>query len=70
MKKAIVLTLAVVLMLSSVLFLPQSSLAEDACTTRWNECRESAMGADVGWIRTTIMLTICDLAWGKCQLAI
>jgi hypothetical protein len=69
MKKAIALTLAVVFSLGAVLCLPQTSFAHsDQCYDDWQSCRQRAHEADVGWVKMTLMLTICDIAWGKCQI--
>ena len=71
MKKAIVVTLAVVFFLSAFLFFPASSTANtpaDDCYDSWEVCRNRALESDQGWFRTAIMLTTCDLALGKCIL--
>lgn len=71
MKKAIAGTLAVLFFLSVFLGLPQSSQARsraDICTDDWEACRMRALGSDEGILRTTLWLTACDLALGKCIL--
>jgi hypothetical protein len=71
MKKAIVLTLAVVFFLSAFLALPERAAANtpaDNCYDSWEACRARALDSDSGWFREAIMLTVCDLALGKCLL--
>jgi hypothetical protein len=69
MRKAIALTLAAVFFLCAFLWFPQASFAHsDHCYNDWHSCRQRSFEADEGWIRTTLMLTVCDIAWGKCQI--
>jgi hypothetical protein len=70
MRKAIASTLAVAFFLSAFLLLPQSSWATraDACYDDWGGCRSRAFESDEGIIRTALMLTVCDVALGKCLL--
>ncbi len=69
MKKAFALTLTVAIFLSVFLLIPSSSLADaDSCYDDWERCRERALGSKAGWIRTALMLTVCDVALGKCLL--
>ncbi len=67
MKKAVALTLAAALFLGVFLFLPRASFADaDDCYDYWERCRARAFEADVGWVKTTLMLTMCDIALGRC----
>lgn len=69
MKRVIALTLAVVFFLGAFLWFPRASCAHAShCNADWQYCRQYALGSDEGWVRTTLMLTVCDVAWGKCQL--
>jgi hypothetical protein len=71
MKRAIAGTLAVMFFLSVFLWLPQSSAAlqsADLCYDNWESCRTRALESDEGIIRTTLWLTVCDVALGKCLL--
>lgn len=71
MKKAIALTLAVAFFLCAFLWFPRPSFADaDRCYNNWDRCRQRAFEADEGWFRTTIMLTVCDVGWGRCILFI
>jgi len=71
MKRAIALTLAVVLFLSVFLWVPQLSSARaraDICYDDWESCRSRAFQSDEGIVKTTLWLTVCDFALGKCIL--
>ncbi len=69
MKRAIALTLAVVFFLGAFLWFPRASCAHSGhCFNDWEVCRQRAFGSDEGVLRTTLLLTVCDIAWGKCQL--
>ncbi|MBN2408484.1 MAG: hypothetical protein JXE07_02005 [Candidatus Aminicenantes bacterium] len=71
MKKAIAGTLAVMFFLSVFLCFPQPSAARlpaDFCYDDWEACRTRALESDEGFIRTTLWLTVCDVALGKCIL--
>jgi len=71
MKRAIALTLAVMFFLSAFIWIPQSSSARqpaDLCYDDWEACRSRAFESEQGIIRTTLWLTVCDFALGKCLL--
>lgn len=69
MKKTIASALVAVIFLGVLLFLPRASFADsDYCYDNWERCRVRAMESNEGWFRKAIMLTICDLALGKCLL--
>lgn len=51
-------------------FLVAAQSHSDYCFDEWERCRERAFEADVGWIKTTLMLTLCDLGLGKCLLQV
>jgi hypothetical protein len=71
MKRAIALTLAAAFFLSALLWLPQSSAAitrADICYNDWEVCRSRAFQSDEGIVKTTLWLTVCDVALGKCLL--
>ncbi len=63
------LTLVVVGVLVLPLFLAATYHA-DLCYDEWERCRERAMESDAGWIKTTLMLTVCDIALAKCLLKV
>ncbi len=71
MKRAIAGTLAVMFFLSAFLWVPPSSSAReraDICFDDWEACRTRALESEEGIIKTTLWLTVCDVALGKCLL--
>jgi hypothetical protein len=71
MKKVIALTLAVALVLSAVLFFPsltEARVPAGTCFDNWDVCRGRAFQSEEGVMRTTILLTVCDVGLGKCLL--
>lgn len=71
MKKAIALTLSAIFTISVFLLIPRTSQAAfnaDACWDNWERCRTRALESDLGVIRTTLALTACDIALGKCLM--
>jgi hypothetical protein len=71
MKRAIAGTLAVMFFLSAFLWFPQSSSARaraDICYDDWGACRNRALESEEGIVKTTLWLTVCDVALGKCLL--
>ncbi len=71
MKKAIAGTLAVMFFLTAFLSFPQSSAARDRadiCFDDWESCRTRALESEEGIVKTTLWLTVCDVALGKCIL--
>jgi len=72
MKKAIALALAAALMFAAVILIPRSLFAGGGsdCERERQSCREDVLGNDEGWLRTMLMLSVCDIGWGKCVLRI
>jgi hypothetical protein len=73
MKKAIASTLAAIFLLSAILFFPLAAAAAvpaNVCWDNWEACRVRAFQADMGVIRTTVALTVCDVGLGKCLLTV
>ncbi len=70
MKKAIVLTLAAMFVLSAFLWPSRAAANTPAgdCFDSYEECRARALDSNQGWFRVAIMLTVCDLALGRCLL--
>lgn len=61
------------LMVVGYLFLPvllASEFHADYCYDEWERCRERAFESDAGWFKTTLMLTVCDVALAKCLLKV
>lgn len=38
------------------------------CYGTWEDCRTEALARDASVIQTTLMLTLCDIALGRCIL--
>ena len=72
MKKLAVFTLAVLVLVSAALFFPTSLAAHDVneCYKNHQDCRENALNLDAPWYKVMLILTVCDLALGKCALAL
>ena len=70
MKKATSLTLVGLLLFSILVISPNFALAgPDKCYDEYETCRTRGLHADKGIIKTTLLLTICDLAVGTCLIA-
>ena len=72
MKKAFVLALAGLMLISSALFFPLAVSAHDVneCYRDHQVCRERALNTDAPWTKIALLLTVCDIALGKCILAV
>jgi hypothetical protein len=72
MKKAFVLALAGIIFVSSALFFPLAVRAHDVneCYRDHQVCRERALNMDAPWTKVALLLTVCDVALGKCILAV
>jgi hypothetical protein len=72
MKKVFLLALAGLILFSSVLFFPLAVSAHDVneCYRDNEVCRERALDMDAHWIKVALVLTVCDIALGKCILAV
>ena len=72
MKKILLLALAGLVLLSSVFFFPVAVSAHDVseCYRDHQVCRERAFNLDAPWTKVALVLTVCDIALGKCILAL
>jgi hypothetical protein len=72
MKKIFLLGLAGLMLLSSVLFFPLAVSGHDVneCYGDHQACRERALAMDAPWTKVALALTVCDIALGKCILAV
>jgi hypothetical protein len=72
MKKAILLVLAGLIFVSSALFFPLAANAHDVneCYRDHQVCRERALNMEAPWTKIALTLTVCDIALGKCILAV
>lgn len=71
MKKALAVTMTTIILFSTLSLIPlasQSVNPADSCWDNWERCRARALQSDFGTIRTTLALTLCDIALGKCLL--
>jgi uncharacterized membrane protein YidH (DUF202 family) len=71
MKKAISLVMAGVFVLFVFFLTPVLSQAggdANGCYDNHEQCTERAYSANVGWIKTALMLTVCDVALGACLI--
>jgi hypothetical protein len=70
MKRAVALALVGLCLLSSFLFFPQAAQGRivDECFSNWNRCRVNAFNMDVSWVRMTLVMTVCDIGFGRCIL--
>jgi hypothetical protein len=72
MKKAFVLAMAGLILVSSALFFPLAVSAHDVneCYRDHEVCRERALNMEAPWTKVALLLTVCDIALGKCILAV
>ncbi|HAR36518.1 MAG TPA: hypothetical protein DCR87_06415 [Acidobacteria bacterium] len=73
MKKALAVTLTALVIFSTLSFIPlagQTQNPADSCWDNWERCRARALDSDLGVVRTTLALTLCDIALGNCLLKI
>jgi hypothetical protein len=70
MKRIVAIALVGLVLFSVVCFFPRAADARDSaeCYRNHSTCRAGAFGMDVGWIRTTLLLTVCDVGLGRCLL--
>jgi hypothetical protein len=70
MKKLAVLTLAgLVLMGAALTFSMAPDVYDQAlCNRNHRLCREYTMELDAPWYKIMVLLTSCDVAFGKCML--
>jgi len=70
-KKVVALLLLGVVLVTAALVLvasarPPRSITQ--CYNDWETCREEALARDASVIQTTLMLTLCDVSFGRCIL--
>lgn len=72
MKKLAVLALAGLILVSAALFFPSSLAAREAneCFKDHQNCRENTFNLDAPWYKVMLILTVCDIALGKCALGL
>jgi len=72
MKKLAVLALAgLVLGAAALTFSMAPDVNEQSlCNRNHMECREYVFGLDDPWYKVMVLLTACDIAFGKCMLGL
>jgi hypothetical protein len=72
MKKLAILALAgLIIMTAAVPFAAARELNDQAdCNTNHMKCREYTLNLDAPWYKVALLLTACDIAFGKCMLGI
>jgi hypothetical protein len=72
MKKVLLLAMAGLILVSAAIFFPVTLRAHDVaeCYRDHEVCREHAMNMDAPWVKVALALTVCDIALGKCILAV
>ena len=72
MKKLAILALAgLVLFAASASYAAAPALNNQTdCNTNYSKCREYTLNVDAPWYKVMVLLTVCDLAFGKCSLGL
>jgi len=72
MKKLAILALAgVILVSAAVPFGAARELNDQAvCNSNHMKCREYTLNMDAPWYKVAVLLTACDIAFGKCMLGL
>ena len=72
MKKLAILALAgLVLFASGVSYAAAPDLNDQTdCNKNHMKCREYTLNLDAPWYKVMVLLTACDIAFGKCMLSI
>ena len=72
MRKLAILALAgLVLLTAAASFAAAPALNNQTdCNTNHMKCREYTFNLDEPWYKVAVMLTACDIAFGKCMLGL
>jgi hypothetical protein len=72
MKKLAVLAVAGLVLVSAPLSFPMAVAAHNVngCFQDHQDCRENALDMDAPWYKVMLILTVCDIALGKCALGL
>lgn len=71
MKKLAILALAgLILLTASVPFASADVNNQTDCNSNHMKCREYVFTVDAPWYKMALLLTACDVAFGKCMLSI
>jgi hypothetical protein len=72
MKKLAVLALAglaLATVTATFAMLPEVN-EQSLCNKNHSECREYTLNLDEPWYKVMVLLTLCDIAFGKCALGL
>lgn len=67
MKKLLILSLAGLILVTAA---APAVNNQDECNKNHRKCREYALNLDEPWYKVAVMLTACDIAFGKCMMGI
>lgn len=67
MKKFLILSLASLILVTAA---APAVNNQDLCNSNHRKCREYTLNLDEPWYKVAVMLTACDIAFGKCMLGI
>ena len=72
MRKLAILALAgLILVTAGATFADARDLNDQTdCNTNHMKCREYTFNLDEPWYKVAVMLTACDIAFGKCMLGL
>jgi hypothetical protein len=72
MRKLAILVLAgLVLVTAAVSFAAAPALNNQTdCNINHMKCREYTLNVDEPWYKVMVLLTVCDIAFGKCALGL
>ena len=70
MKKLVVFALAGLIAVSTALAFPAAPdlNRQTDCNRNHQDCREYTLNLDEPWYKVMVLLTACDVAFGKCML--
>jgi hypothetical protein len=72
MRKLAIMALAGLLLVTAGLTYAAAPELNDQtdCNTNHRKCREYTLNLDAPWYKVAVLLTACDIAFGKCMLGI
>jgi hypothetical protein len=72
MKKLAIIALAGLIIVSAAVPFASARELNDQtdCNTNHMKCREYTLNLDAPWYKVALLLTACDIAFGKCMLGI
>ncbi len=72
MKRFVALALTGLLLVAALVLMPIKAAAHDVaeCYKDHAACRAQALEMNASWFKIALVLTVCDIALGKCILAV